>query len=334
MKVVILCGGSGTRLWPLSRTNYPKQFVKLFNNKSLFEKTIERNKFIAATFSIIVNEKQKSPCFEQSSSEETEYLLEPIGRNTAPAIALSALNSDPDDILLILPSDHLIENQTNYERCVQSAIEFAKNDFLVTFGIQPTYAETGFGYIESNGNDVVSFKEKPNLETAKEYINSGNYLWNSGMFCFKAKTFLEELEKYSNDIFTSSVYANKKSSSNNKIRTFDLDDIKKIPADSIDYAVMEKSSKVKVIPSDLGWSDLGSFDSLANFISNDEDNQVAINSSNNLIIGNKRIVTTLDVNDLFIIDTEDALLIGKKGSSQDVKKIVDILKQKKPELLE
>lgn len=341
MKTVILCGGSGTRLWPVSRKTNPKQFAKILDNQSLYEKTIKRNEPFSDEIKVIVNEKQFPVCETQSeSSSKVQFLLEPIGRNTAPAIALACLESDPEDVLLIVPSDHLIGDQKKYEECVLIAQELALGGNLVTFGIQAKYPETGYGYIEAHNNDVLSFKEKPDLETAKSYLNKGNYYWNSGMFCFQAKTFLEELGNRSPKILEKikQVHAHKKI--NHNALSYNLDLMLEVPDDSIDYAVMEKSKKVKVVPSHFQWSDMGSYDSLFDELEKDYDNNacngetINFNSKNNLILSNKRIITTFDIEDLIIVDTEDALLIGKRGKSQNVKKIVEALKSQNSTLLD
>lgn len=316
---LILCGGSGTRLWPLSRTLMPKQFVKLFSNQSLFQLTIERNAHICNEQFIVSNSEQYFLALDQLEELQktnNRYLLEPIGRNTAPAIALACMALKSDEIVLVTPSDHLIKDVEAYKKSVLTAKSLAQEGFLVTFGIKPILAETGFGYIEANGSDVKAFHEKPDVKTATRYVEAGNYYWNSGMFCFKAGTFLEELEHYAPEIFRTckNAYANAKHDGMIRIR---YDDMMKIPEDSIDYAVMEKSKKVKVVPSNIGWSDVGSFDALSNELPNDE--------KNNFILSNKK-VCTIDVEDLIIIDTEDALLISRKGSSQKVKDVVSKLK--------
>jgi mannose-1-phosphate guanylyltransferase len=335
MKVVILCGGSGTRLWPVSRSLYPKQFVQLFDGESLFQKTLKRNTHLASDLSIIINQDQYFMGLDQLDESKLkfnrQFVLEPSGRNTAPAIALAALASNPDDILLVVPSDHLIANERAYEKAVHQAEELAKSGHLVTFGIQPTYAETGYGYIEGNNFDVKSFKEKPSKEVAQQYLKAGNYYWNSGMFCFKASTYLEELKEHALDIYEASVqaYQNAKKESPLRITKHDMDAIR---SESIDYAVMEKSKKVKVVPADIGWSDLGSFDSLYESLKKDksgnttEDKVIHLNSKNNLIVGGKRLITTIDIEDMMIVDTNDALLIAKKGSTQKVKDIVGLVK--------
>lgn len=335
MTNIILCGGSGTRLWPVSRTLMPKQFVKLFNAQSLFQLTLKRNLELCDSRFIVSNSDQYFLALAQLQElhiADNNYLLEPVGRNTAPAIALTCMNLPEDEIVLITPSDHLIKNKDEYKKIVKEARELAQNDFLVTFGITPTFAETGFGYIEADGNDVKSFKEKPDFKTATEYLKEGNYYWNSGMFCFKAGLFLDELKIYSPDLYNLSLKAYKNSIKENIIN-IKYEDMVKIPEDSIDYAVMEKSKRVKVLPSSIEWSDLGSFDSLYEELEKDSDgnsineNYVSIDSKNNLIYGSERTIATVDIEDLIIVDTADALLISKKGSGQKVKQIVQEIRK-------
>lgn len=322
---LILCGGSGTRLWPISRTLMPKQFVKLFNNQSLFQLTVQRNRIICSEQMIISNSEQYFLALDQLEEIEqnnSHYILEPIGRNTAPAIALACMALEPETTILVTPSDHLIKNQKAYESVVKRAEILAMDNYLVTFGITPTFPETGFGYIEANGEDAKAFHEKPDLQTAQSYLDAGNYYWNSGMFCFKAGVFLQELEKYAPSIYQSSLRAFDNSTKGDMIR-IKHEDMVAIPEESIDYAVMEKSPLVKVIPSDIDWSDVGSFDALSKELPNDQDN--------NFILANKP-VSLIDVNNLIIVDTEDALLISQKGSSQKVKEIVSTYKTHNPDL--
>jgi len=337
MTNIILCGGNGTRLWPISRTLMPKQFVKLFDERSLFQLTVKRNSKVCQKQYIVSNTEQYFLAYDQleeMSINTNSYLLEPVGRNTAPAIALACLKLDPQEIVLVTPSDHLIKNESEYESVLIKAKEFANEGNLVTFGITPTFAETGFGYIESNGTDVKAFHEKPDLATAKKYYEAGNFYWNSGMFCFKAGVFLDELKKYSPDIYEKSKEAiNSAKNTETDMTRIGYEEMSLIPNDSIDYAVMEKSSKVKVIPSNIDWSDLGSFDALYDELPKDENantvnkNHICIDSKSNLVYGKDRKIATVDIEDLIIVDTEDALLVSKKGSSQKVKEVVKKVKQ-------
>ena len=336
MTNIVLCGGSGTRLWPISRTLMPKQFVKLFSNKSLFQLTVERNSKVCDSQFIVSNAEQYFLALDQLeelNKTNNKYLLEPIGRNTAPAIALACMELPYDELVLVTPSDHLIKDETEYKKVLEQAKELALKNNLVTFGITPTFAETGFGYIESvNTFDVKAFHEKPDFKTATSYLEAGNYYWNSGMFCFKAGIFLDELKKYSPEIFETSKLALENANTQDIIR-IKHDDMLAIPEDSIDYAVMEKSKLVKVIPSNISWSDVGSFDALFEELPKDTNgntvnpNHISIDSKNNLVFGTERIISTIDVEDLIIVDSGDALLISKKGSSQKVKQVVAEIKK-------
>ena len=264
MTNIILCGGKGTRLWPISRTLMPKQFVQMFNNESLFQLTIKRNQKVCDKSFIVSNSEQYFLALDQLEElklKNNKYLLEPIGRNTAPAIALACMACEYDELVLITPSDHLIKNEDEYKEVLSLAEDLANKNNLVTFGIKPEFAETGFGYIESDGLDVKDFHEKPDLKTAESYLEKGNYYWNSGMFMFKAGVLLDELKKHSPSIFDNSKIAYDNANKDEIIRIKHKDMIN-IEDDSIDYAVMEKSNIVKVIPSDISWSDVGSFDAL------------------------------------------------------------------------
>ena len=320
MTNIILCGGSGTRLWPLSRTLMPKQFIKLFQGRSLFQLTVERNAKICKGQYIISNTEQYFLALDQLeelNKPATRYLLEPIGRNTAPAIALACFSLDVEELVLITPSDHMIKDELIYAKAIEKAKTFAMQNQMVTFGITPLSAETGFGYIEADGYEVRAFHEKPDSETAQCYIAKGNYYWNSGMFCFKAGVFLAELQKYAPETYEASLSAYRHANRVGMIRIHHTDMLR-IPEGSIDYAVMEKSNIVKVIPSDIGWSDVGSFDALADELPNDK--------NNNFVISPK-VVELIGVKDIIVVDTEDALLVAKKGSSQKVKGIVQRLKK-------
>ena len=237
MTNIILCGGSGTRLWPISRTLMPKQFVKLFDNRSLFQLTVKRNSTLCNQQMIVSNTEQYFLALDQLEEIEhynSQYLLEPTGRNTAPAIALACMGLDADEIVLVTPSDHLIKNSSAYATVLERARVLAEGGFLVTFGIAPEFAETGFGYIEAADEDVRAFHEKPDAQTAQRYVDAGNYYWNSGMFCFKAGVFLEELQKYSPEIFKTSKIAFDNKKTDHSTYRIQHTDMAAIPEESID----------------------------------------------------------------------------------------------------
>lgn len=345
---ILLSGGSGTRLWPLSRTMLPKQFVRLFNGESLFQQTVKRNAAVCSRSLVVSNIEQYFLAVDQLQGlpqVKVDFLLEPMGRNTAPAIALGCLLLDADDLVLVTTSDHLIQNQAAYQQAVLQAKALAEQGNLVTFGIQPAYAETGFGYIEAQGNDVLSFKEKPDVATAQSYVNAGNYYWNSGMFCFKAGVFLTELQIHAPEMYAACLDALASVEQGHEVR-ISADKMQAIPEDSIDYAVMEKSKKVKVVPCDMGWSDLGSFDSLYDELKTDDQANavllrgdkplmpINIDSKNNLVVTRDKQIALIDVEDLLVVDTSDSILISKKGSSQKVKQVVAEIKRTQPELAE
>ena len=343
---IILCGGNGTRLWPISRTLMPKQFVKLFNGKSLFQLTVKRNADVCTEHFIVSNAEQYFLAVDQLEElnySQNKFLLEPIAKNTAPAIALACFALDPNELVLVSPSDHLIKDEQAYVKVLQEAKLLAEDGALVTFGITPTFAETGFGYIEADANDVKAFHEKPDLQTAQSYIEAGNFYWNSGMFCFKAELFLKELQKHSPEIYEASKRAyetaNCSTSDDNSVMfRITHDAMQNIPEESIDYAVMEKSDKVKVVAADIGWSDLGSFDALAEEFPTDEngntknENLIAIHSKNNFVHSSERLIAMVDVENLIVVDTPDALLVSKRGNSQKIKTIVKELKGRESEL--
>ncbi len=346
MTNIILCGGSGTRLWPISRTLMPKQFVKLFDDRSLFQLTVERNAKVCQKQLVVSNTEQYFLALDQMEElgeKNSSYLLEPVGRNTAPAIALACLACEAEEIVFVTPSDHLIKDEVAYAKVLQKAEALARENNLVTFGITPDFAETGFGYIEADGFDVKAFHEKPDKATAEKYLSanyrnpdSGTrntlYLWNSGLFMFKAGFFLKELEKHAPDIYEASQKAFECAKKGEQIR-IGYEEMLAIPEESIDYAVMEKSESVKVVPADIAWSDVGSFDALYEELPKDEDgntlneNHIGIDSHNNLIYGTTRKIATVDLEDMIVVDTGDALLISKKGSSQKVKQVVQTLRK-------
>ncbi|PBC75015.1 mannose-1-phosphate guanylyltransferase/mannose-6-phosphate isomerase [Fibrobacter intestinalis] len=340
---LILCGGCGTRLWPVSRTLMPKQFAKLFDGFSLFQGTVVSNSIACESQYVISNAEQyflaKDQLSELSESgHHPRFMLEPVGRNTAPAIALACLSLDPNAIVLVSPSDHVIRKKEEYLKVLAKAKKLAEAGHLVTFGISPTGPETGYGYIEADGENVKRFVEKPNLEKAKECLANGNFFWNSGIFCFKVSTFLGELEKYAPDMFVACKSAFVKAKRENELLRVQYEDMVEIPANSIDYAVMEKSNKVKVVPSDIGWSDLGSFNALYGEFPHDEagnnvnPKHLPLGTTNSMVIGQQRLVATIDLDQMLVVDTPDALLVAPLSSSQKVKAVVEKLKQRRSPL--
>jgi len=334
MTNIILCGGSGTRLWPISRTLMPKQFVKLFDNGSLFELTVKRNLSVCDKQLIVSNAEQYFLALDQLEElgiKDAHFLLEPLARNTAPAIALACFGLDANEMVLVSPSDHLIKNQKAYESALGQAKELADKDALVTFGITVKHPETGYGYIQADGTKVKAFYEKPDIVTAKRYIDSGDFYWNSGMFMFKAGVLLQELKRYAPDIYDAAYLAFVNAKKDSVVRV-SFDDMQNIPSNSIDYAVMEKSQRVRVVACDMGWSDLGSFDALEEELPKDEDgntkceNLYTVESRNNFIYKGNRGIALVGVDDLIVADTPDALLISKKGMSSQLKEIVAQLK--------
>jgi mannose-1-phosphate guanylyltransferase len=337
MTNLILCGGAGTRLWPLSRQSQPKQFYPIFGGKSIFQETVERNRVVADRFFIASNSVQMQLAREQLIAigyPRAEFLVEPVGRNTAPAIALACLALPADEVVFVTPSDHRMRRLDDYWRAVKRATALAQAGYMVTFGISATYPETGFGYIEAEGEVVKSFREKPDLATARAFLDSGRYFWNSGMFVFQAGVFLAELERHSPEVFEACRRAKRGRPS--------LEQMQAIPSISVDYAVMEKSDRVRVVSCDPGWSDLGSFDALADEVAAGphgnavlgEPAPILIDARNNLVVGSGRKVALVDVEDLLVIDTPDALLIVKRGSSQKVKEVVAELKNTAGTLLD
>ena len=325
---VILTGGVGSRLWPLSRKSQPKQYLDIFDGKSLFEMTVDRNRNIANQVMVVGNIDNCHLSKKVLEKSNTEYIdiIESTPRNTAAAIAFAAFASQPDDILIITPSDHIIGAMELYEEAIQEAIAKAVNGYIVTFGIIPTKPETGYGYIERKGDDVVSFREKPNQVMAREFIARGNFLWNSGMFCFKAGVLLEELQLYAPEVYETSKLAWEKNQAGN----LDLDLSMAIPSISIDYAVMERSKKIKVVSSKFEWSDLGSFESVYDYL-------VAtghpIDENGNMVIGTNNYTAFIGMKDTIFVHTDTANLILKKECSQDVKSVYNALERDKSDLL-
>ncbi len=325
---VILTGGVGSRLWPLSRKSQPKQYLDLFDGKSLFEMTVDRNQFLVDTVMVVGNTDNCHLSKKVLDKTSTSYvdIIEATPRNTAAAIAFAALASDPDTILIVTPSDHIIDGTVAYEEAINEAIEKALQGYIVTFGIVPTKPETGYGYIERLGDDVISFREKPNKVSAKDFIKNGNFLWNSGMFCFKASVFLQELQLYNAVVYEKS----KKAWDANQEGLLDLDLSMAIPSISVDYAVMERSKKIKVVSSEFKWSDLGSFESVYDYlVSKGQD----VDAHGNMVIGTDVYTAFVGLKNAIFVHTENANLILQKESSQEVKNIYTELEKINSDLL-
>ena len=343
---VILSGGSGTRLWPLSRRHYPKQFLPLVSNHTMIQETLLRLTGISDLKAPIAvcNEDHRFMMAEQLREIDVTpaaIILEPLGRNTAPAVALAALTAtSEDDVLLILPADHVIENVQAFQHAVSQAKLLAEHGYLVTFGIVPTEPETGYGYIKRSTEavdaayKVASFVEKPNLETAKTYLESGDYYWNSGMFAFKASSFLSELEKFNPDMLEKCRQALKVAKVDMDFVRLDKEIFATCPSDSIDYAVMEKTAKAVVIPMDAAWNDVGSWSALWDVTDKDASGNaimgdvLTVDTSNSFIHAHSKLVTVVGLDNVIIVETDDAVMVAAKDRVQDVKEIVDQLKAK------
>jgi mannose-1-phosphate guanylyltransferase len=337
---IILSGGSGTRLWPLSRSQFPKQFLNLINSTSLFQDTLLRLPKESSAPVIICNEEHRFIVAEQLRQidfNNSGIILEPIGKNTAPAIALSAinlLNKDQDPILLILSTDHIIEDKKLFFEAIDIAKTHAEKGMIVSLGIKPHSPETSYGYIEVNKKDIgnffeiKSFKEKPNEDLAVEYLNSGNYFWNSGIFLFKASSYIEELSKFEPEIFKICSKACQNIHLDSDFVRVNNKEFIKCPSKSIDHSIMEKTKKGVVVPIESIWSDVGSWNSLWEAKSKDSANNVSegdviLNKvKNSYIFSKDRLVSVSGVSDLIIIDTQDAILISDKKNSKNVKDLV------------
>lgn len=325
---VILTGGVGSRLWPLSRKSQPKQYLEIFEGKSLFEMTVDRNNHLANKVMVVGNIDNHHLSGKVMDKTQTVYtnIVEATPRNTAAAIAFAAFASDAEDILIVTPSDHIIDQMENYNSAIDEAVSKAQEGFIVTFGVIPTKPETGYGYIESKGDKVISFREKPNETTAKEFISRGNFLWNSGMFCFKASVLLQELKQFQPEVYEKSKAVWEAS----KDGFLDLDLSMEIPSISIDYAVMERSKKIKVVPASFSWSDLGSFESVYDYLVSKSH---PVDKNGNMVIGSEKHTVFLGLKNTIFVYTDSANLILQKENSQDVKDIYSELEKQNSELL-
>lgn len=338
---IILAGGSGSRLWPLSRELYPKQLLNLISDKSLLQSTFERltNCMQKDEILSITNTKHSANVRMQlaQQTENPKVLSEPVSKNTAPAIALATKyimqETGEDPVILVVPSDHLIQDKEHFLSTVKKGEKLAEEGYIVTFGIKPNYPETGYGYINTLkpldiGFKVKEFVEKPNLETAEKYLKAGTYYWNSGIFMFKASTMIAEIEKNAPEI--AKIAQNVDFTKFSDIPFVEFD---KMPSISIDYAVMEKSDKIALVALESDWNDLGSWQSIYDVSKKDENNNVFIGhvidegSKNSFVYASSKLVTTIGLEDTVIVETEDAILACKKDRTQDVKHIYETLKK-------
>lgn len=341
---VILAGGTGSRLWPLSRELYPKQLLQLIDHTSLLQTTLLRANDLPEILPPLVVVGEEHRFITRSQIEELKLfsgytiLLEPVGRNTAPAICAAAeyclQHGDPDVIMLVMPADHIVRKNLRFREAVEEAVELARGGSIVTFGITPEYPETGYGYIEKGeGAAVASFKEKPSRDVAEGYLRSGNYYWNSGMFAFSVKAFREEMAQQAPEIVARMMESVRAGKRDGCFFRLDREAMEKCPGDSIDYALMEKTSKAAVVAADLGWSDIGSWQALWQMLEKDADGNVCQgdvhleDTRNCLIRSEDMLVAAVGLEGTLVVETADAILVAPLSRSQDVKKVVEHLKK-------
>ncbi|ATX80244.1 mannose-1-phosphate guanylyltransferase [Mariprofundus aestuarium] len=343
VKGIILAGGSGSRLWPLSRQQLPKQFLKLSGAASMLSATIGRLSPLVAKDDVWVVTGESHATGEAFSElEGLNQIMEPCGRNTAPAIAVAAalmqdLSGD-DPIMVVLPADHIVADKDAFQACLNKAVEVAQGDRLVTFGIVPTQPETGFGYIQAEASgqgdiqNVLRFVEKPDLENAQRMLDDGNYYWNSGMFVWKASVILEEVEKYIPEMTALLNGMRARWNGGELWQEVVRDSFDKMPDVSIDYGIMEKSQRVSLVPADIGWSDVGSWDAVHEIAEHDVNgndisgNVLAIDCHNTLLRSERSLIAAIGIEDIIAVETPDAILLCRAGESQRVREIVDSLK--------
>jgi mannose-1-phosphate guanylyltransferase/mannose-6-phosphate isomerase len=350
--VTILSGGSGSRLWPLSRDNHPKPFIRLSDNQSLLQKAYLRGANLPQAIEVLTVTNRELVFLTHDHYEEVKksihhrLILEPEGRNTAAAIAAAAIDikmrHGDDALMLVLAADHIIQDQKAFQDAVEEAMKLANQKQLVTFGIKPTSPDTSYGYIEADRNKVLRFIEKPNLEKAQAYLAKSNFYWNSGMFCFKVGVVLDELKKHSPEILNATVETYEASEFKDVLGSPALmlneSSFKNVPSDSIDYALLEKSDNVAVVPCSMGWSDIGSWNAFADLNAADHDGnrkqgEVFFHKSKNAsVIAEKRLVSLIGMEDVIVVETMDAVLILNKAQAQDVKTVYLAFKNNQNEI--
>ena len=357
---VIMCGGAGTRLWPLSRKYFPKQFVSLKavshngDEENLFRSTVARASLLAPKEMVVVCNKAHrffvSDNLHKFDNVDFSILVEPVSRNTAPAIAIAALEirkHHGDGLMLVLPSDHIISDKDSFVKAVSTASQVAESDMLVTFGVVPEWAETGYGYIhkgepwhidgQQDGQEIyraAEFCEKPDKDIAQQWLDEGGYYWNSGMFLFKASAYLEQLQSCAPEVYATCIKAYAEGEPDLQFMCVGSKSFTACPDISVDYAVMEKSNNVVLIPMKVGWNDVGSWDALASLLKNDNnDNKltgdaVLIDSSNNIVYAGSRLVAMFGMKDCIVAETSDAVLVAQRSKSQDIKRLVETLRER------